>query len=317
MTAAIRLAVRQGSPQWLEARRSLITSTDVPVLLGISPWKCEADLADEKLGIAEYQEPTLRMRIGSTLQDLIGQEYATVTGRSVKPVRDLWLHPEIEWAAASPDFRVVGEKRLVEAKSTNSRTRFADGLPDDVMAQMQWAMGVSGYPVSDAAVLLGHDALMQPIPEVEFDAALFENLVAIAEDFRRRLAEGGPFARDAARIRRDHPIDDGSEIDADDETTEAVLELLRIRASAAELESIEERIKSAIQARMGDAARLRGPGFSVSWKRTKEVTVTDWRLLADGLMRQLPETQRDALVSLHSTVRPGNRQFRVVLAKEG
>ena len=33
-----KLPVRQGSPEWLEARRTHITATDLPVLLGISPW---------------------------------------------------------------------------------------------------------------------------------------------------------------------------------------------------------------------------------------------------------------------------------------
>jgi predicted phage-related endonuclease len=54
-------AIRQGTDEWLEARRSLVTATDIPVLLGLSPYKCEADLADEKAGKAQ-EPPSLRMR---------------------------------------------------------------------------------------------------------------------------------------------------------------------------------------------------------------------------------------------------------------
>ncbi len=35
---------------------------------------------------------------------------------------------------------------------------------------------------------------------VGFDADLFGNLVVVAQDFLRRLADGGPFARDEARV---------------------------------------------------------------------------------------------------------------------
>jgi predicted phage-related endonuclease len=250
------------------------------------------------------------------LQDLIGEEYTAVTGRRAMPVRGMWRHPQIEWAAASPDFRVVGEKRLVEAKRSTSRTRFADGVPQDVEAQVTWALGVGGYPVGDVAALLGDDQLLTPVPEVVFDPELFDYFVTVAQDFRRRLADGGPFSRDAARIRRDHPQDDGSEMVADDELAEAVLELLRLRAARDGIDTAEERIKAAVQTRMADAARLVGAGWTVTWKRTKDITSTDWKSVADGLLRQLPEAQRDALVSLHSTTRPGARPFRVALNKE-
>ena len=43
-----KLRVLQGSPEWLAARREHVTATDIPALMGISPWKCEADLADAK-----------------------------------------------------------------------------------------------------------------------------------------------------------------------------------------------------------------------------------------------------------------------------
>jgi predicted phage-related endonuclease len=67
-------ALAQGSAEWLAARRELVTASDLPVLLGISPYKCEADLADEKRGLAPEQESSLRMRMGLALEDLIADE---------------------------------------------------------------------------------------------------------------------------------------------------------------------------------------------------------------------------------------------------
>lgn len=309
----VALALRQGTQEWLDARRELITATDVPVLLGLSPWKCEADLADEKLYGTKVDE-TLRMRIGSALQDLIAAEYERQTGRRTRRFRAMLRHREIEWAAASPDFGVVGERRLVEAKRSTSRARFADGIPQDVEAQVAWQLGVSGYPVADVAVLLGDDDLR--VYEVAADEGLFRDLVAVAEDFRRRLADGGPFSRDLERIKRDHPRDDGSEIDADADLAAAVQALIALRGQRKALEENEADVEKAIKAAMGDHAVLRGDGWKVVWRKTKDREETDWKSLATSLLTQVPETDRAAVVGLHSSVREGFRPFRVVVDKE-
>lgn len=309
--AALRLV--QGTPEWIAGRRELITGTDLPILLGISPYRCEADLADEKRGLATV-ESTVRMRMGKALEDLILAEYEAATGRRTVRYRAMVRHAQYAWAAASPDARVIGERRLVELKFTTSRSRFADGLPRDVEAQVAWQLGCSGYPVADVAVLTP-DGLL-PVVEVPADPTLFADLVTVAEDFRRRLAEGGPFARDAARVRRDYPADDGSEITADADVAEAVRALLDTRTSRKRMEEDEDRLMAAIQARMGDAAAMTGPGWRITWKRTKDRTETDWKSLAGGLLNALGETDRQTVVGLHTVVRPGFRPFRVTLDKE-
>lgn len=310
----VALALRQRSPEWHEARRALITGTAIPVLLGISPWKCEADLADEMTNGTQTDE-TVRMRIGSALEDLNLAEYQATTGKRAIRFRAMVRHRDLEWAAASPDARVVGERRLVELKWTTSRTRFADGLPQDVEAQVAWQLGCTGFPVADVSVLTP-DGLL-PIVEVPADPALFADLVAVAQDFRRRLAAGGPFAQSADSLKRRYPADNGAEMVADAQLDGTVHELLDTRASRKRLEANEEALESAIKGRMGEFASLRGEGWHVTWKRTKDTTTTDWKSLAAGLLATLPETDRDAVVGLNTTVRMGFRPLRVVLEKEG
>lgn len=309
----VHLALEQGSAAWLEARRSLITATDIPVLLGLSPYRCEADLADEKMG-GEPQPTNIWMRIGKALEPVIAEEYETVTGRRLRRYRGMVRHADIEWAAASPDASVVGDKRLVEFKRNDSSVRFADGtVPQDIEAQVAWQLGVSGYPVADIAVLT-HGELK--VYEQPADPKLFADLVTVAEDFRRRLSAGGPFSRDLDRLKRDFPSDDGSEMLADAELTEAVNTLVALRAQRKDIETAEERIETAIKSRMGEAAVLVGQGFRVTWKQTKPSEQVDWKSVADGLLRQLPETEREALVGIATTVRQGFRPFRVTLDKE-
>lgn len=299
---------RQGSAEWLEARRSLITATDIPVLLGLSPWKSEAQLAREKAG-EPAGESTVRMRIGTALEPLIADEYSRATGRGVRRFRGLVIHPRIAWAAASPDGRTVGERRLVELKWTGSRSRFADGLPQDIEAQVAWQLGVTGYPAADVAALVGDELRIFP---VDYDATLFERLVAIATDFRRRLETGGPMAENAASIKSRYPADNGAEMIADADLAVAVRALATVRTKRRALEADEERIETAIKGQMGECASLVGQGFRVTWKRTRDSEQVDWKSVADGLLRQLPEPERAALVGTHTSVRPGFRPFRVV-----
>jgi putative phage-type endonuclease len=290
-------ALRQGTPEWLEARRAAVSSTDLPVILGLSPWRSEWDLAEEKLGRSERQESTLPMRVGLALEPLIRDEYERQTGERLRRVRTLVVHPTIEWAVASPDYRVVGRPWLVEAKWTTS-SRWNEGLPQDVEAQVQWALGVTTRPRADVAVLVGGRELR--IHPVEYDDELFEGLLEIAADFRLRLLRGGPFGHNLESLRRAWPVSSGRTIEADGPMVSAVSTLLEVRGRLKALEEQEDRLKLLVQDRMADAAHMTGPGWRVDWQETKEYAHTDWKLVAEGLLRTLTQDEREALVSLHS-----------------
>jgi putative phage-type endonuclease len=307
-----KLHVLQGTDAWLAARREHVTATDLPVLLGISPWKCEQDLADEKTS-GNGAESTLKMRVGSALEDLILAAYSEQTGRKARRVRGFWESAVVPWAAASPDATAAG--RLVELKWSGSRSRFASGLPEDVEAQVQWQLMVAeGVEADVAALTVGDDEVR--IFTVHADAEMQAHFVAIADDFRRRLAAGGPFAQSAESLKRRYPTDDGTELVADTEMADAVRALVDLRNRRKALEASEETLEVAIKTRMAEATRLIGEGWTVSWKRTAERTETDWKSLSAGLLAQLPETERTALVGLHTAVREGFRPFRVAW-KEG
>jgi len=309
--------IAAGTAEWLEARRGLITATDLPVILGLSPYKCEADLADEKNG--KEQEPaTLRMRAGLLLEGLIAEAYTEQTGIEVVPFAHLAIHPDIPWAAATPDFRTPGydpvNERLVECKRTSSRSRFADGLPQDIEAQVVWQLGVTGYPVADVAVLIADDRL--EVFTVDANPALFADLVAVAEDFRRRLAEGGPFAKDDARVRRDHPVDDGTMLPASPDLIALADSLREARLAVTSAKAHEETIASAIRAILGDAAGVEGV---LTYRKSADSNRTNWPAVASAyrtLLADHDQSELDALVSLHSDIKTGPRVLRLSKEKE-
>lgn len=309
-------AIIRDTDAWRQARRDYITSTDLPVILGLSPFRVEADLAAEKRGEEREDDDPARartLRLGQSMEAIVRREDEIEHGIRLRRVNRFLIHPEIAWAATSLDFERVGERCIVEAKTSRSR-RWDDGLPQDVEAQVRWQMGVAGYPRAHVALLRSGSEL--ECFDLDHDDATFRGLVAIAADFRARLAAGGPFAESADSLKRRYPADNGAEMLADAELSAAVHALVELRERRKRLEADEARIETAIKARMGEFAALVGSGFRVSWKRSKDIETIDWKALADSLLRSMPETERAALVGLHTTVRQGFRPFRVVLDKE-
>jgi len=305
-----KLRLLQGSPEWLAARREYITATDIPPLLGLSPWKCEQDVADEKLS-GNGIESTLVMRVGSALEDLIAAAYGEQTGRHVRRVRGLWVSRTVPWAAASPDAAAAG--RLVEFKWSGSRTRFSSGLPEDVEAQVQWQMLVAEAPVADVATLtVGADTLR--IFEVVADPGLQRHLIAIAGDFRRRLAEGGPFAQTLDTIKRHHPTDDGTVLEGTPQWRGLARDLARARAAVRTAEVERDSLEKAIREMLGDASGVKGDGWELTCRQNRPSTRTNWPAVAAGWRQLITEPEQheeaEAVLSLHTETVTGPRVLR-------
>lgn len=309
--AAVALPLAQGSAEWLEARRSLITGTAIPILLGLSPWSCEADLADEMLGLSEPRPPSVAMRRGLALEPLLAELYTEQTGRAAVRSEGMVRHPSIGWAAASLDY-TAGE-RIVELKTTGSRTRFADGLPQDVEAQVQWQLGCTGWPVADVLVMVGDDVL--PVLTVQADPALFADLVSVAEDFRRRLAEGGPFAASDERVRRQYPADDGTMLPATPDLVALSRELADARSALKEAEAREKTVASALRAILLGSSGVDG---LLTFRKSADSTRVNWPAVALAyralLAPSVADAELDAVITTHSETRTGPRVLR--LSKE-
>ena len=325
MVGPHKLHVLQGSPEWLAARREHITATDIPVLLGISPWKCEQDLADEKLG-ASGTESTLRMRVGQAVEDLIAAAYAEETGRKVRRARGLWESSRVQWAAASPDATAAG--RLIELKY-GTRSRFADGLPQDIEAQVQWQAFVAEVSEVDV-VTLSHGADKIEITTVEANPATQENFVKIAADFRRRLDAGGPFAQSAESVRRKYPQEDGTILEGTRKWRDLAVRLGAVRAAAKLAAADRDSLEFAIREMLAEASGVKGDGWEMSLRRNKPSTRTNWPAVAVGYRELLEEVlhslamgtaewptfaqtaleRLDQILSIHTETVPGPRVLR-------
>ncbi len=305
--------LRQRSPEWREARRSLITSTDIPIILGESPYKSEGQLAREKLGQVPEDPPNLAMAIGQAMEPVIAAEYERMTGQPLTRYKGIVIHPKIKWAAASPDCRRTGQRYLVELKDTRARRWASGDLPRDVEAQVQWQLGCTGFPEADVAALKWGTLELH---HLNYDPDLFAGLVVIAEDFRARMAAGGPFSENAASIRSKWPQDDGTEMTADEELQRLVDQLIAVRRMGKADEQRIDQLETDIKNRMATATRLNGSGWRITWKRSKDAAEVNWRNIAEGFLGAMEPQLQEPILSLNTTVKAGSRRFLITEDKE-
>lgn len=320
MTAAVALPLVQGTDEWLEGRRALIGSSDIPIIVGESPYRSEYDLWAEKCGLATREpEPASRrlMDIGKALEPVLLSLYEADTHRKPQRVRHMLRHPSIEWAAASLDARAG--RRVVEAKWSSSR-RWASGepVPGDVKAQVQWQLFVTGWDAADVIVLRPNDFA---VIELEREEPFIENLVWFAERFHERVltrtappTDGSDATRQA--LRQIYPQDNGAWLPASAELGLMVVELAEARASKKAAEAREATVSNALRALIGEASGIEG---LLAAKKSADSTRVEWpavakayRELLEGVIAPEQREYLDTLVSIHSKTAEGARPLRLL-----
>lgn len=294
-----------------------IGGSDMPVIVGMSPYRSALDLWSEKRGEAIDEPPSLAMRIGSLLEDGIAKLYAEQQQvRVAKPklpfglTADLKPDPAVTKRFGFPTWAQVDRRRIgrpvrgVEVKHTSMLDRFRDGVPDDVAVQVQWGMLLTGWKSFDVVSLAGGRDLT--IETVEADADVHDALVEAGRKFWRQVVEGEQPEADgsdaAGRYLRDRyqHEEEGKSIVATHDMLPTLVDHLEARARFAEAQREVERTKQQIMQIMEDAEVLVAPGdVKVTWKsragsRSWKDIAADYRRLieqnADKMqLRGVPE----------------------------
>lgn len=140
-----------------EARKSGLGSSDMPAVLGVSPWVKPEDLFEIKKGRRPEPEESPAMKRGKVLEAVAAELYQERTGRKLWRSNQTIRHKHYNWMLAHLDRRIVGEKvpgkpwvtpGALEIKCPGLRT-FAkcrrEGLPYYYLVQLQHQMDVAGY----------------------------------------------------------------------------------------------------------------------------------------------------------------------------
>lgn len=276
----------------LAARK--VGGSDVPVILGLNPWKTALELYGEKRGELEPQDLSANENVeaGVILEDGI----ATLTerrmgrrlGRDIKLRRcNLTLsHPKYPWLTCHIDRDVVGEDRGVEIKNVGARAAMhwgeedTDQIPDYYLPQPHTYMLVKDYPVWTVSGYFGGSdlRLYEIARDREFEGLIVEETHKF---WHEHVLKGIPPAFDPGHpaatraLKRIYPGTNGAELIADAGLEHWKSVLQESDELAKRYEKSAELAKLHLLGAMGDAAILKfGDGLSMVRKKVARKAYT-------------------------------------------
>jgi putative phage-type endonuclease len=143
-----RINLEQGSPAWLKWRKSVITGTDCPAILGSSPWQTPYKCWQRKLGLVEEQASNPAMERGKKLEPEARALFIEETGINMTPI--VIESTEVTILGASLDGISDCGTMLLEVKcgGADLHNQAEHGIiPDYYMDQMQHQLLVTGASV--------------------------------------------------------------------------------------------------------------------------------------------------------------------------
>ena len=184
----MQLLLDQGSDEWLALRKKCVTSTDAAVIMGLSPYKDELELLNQKLGLSEPDKVNDSMRAGSELEPVAREAYGKHTGRFMSPA--VFLSDTHDWAMASLDGINFEGDRILEIKCGAGAFKRGEDIPRYYFAQMQHAMFVTNVAVCDYFVYWRGDfILVEVVRSNTFIKEVIEKELAFYEKLSRGHAD--------------------------------------------------------------------------------------------------------------------------------
>ena len=258
--------------EWVANRKNYIGGSDAGAVVGLNPYSSRYALWAEKTGRTEGFKGNLTTTVGSYLEGLVADLFTDETGKKVRRKNATLVNDKYPWACADVDRMVVGEKAILEIKTTNSfpvmkKVRGGE-FPLQWWCQICHYQAVTGADRAYLAVLINCRDLK--IFTLERDEAEIKALMDAEEEFWELVKTDTP-----------------PEIDGSDATLDAINsqwpgsqdaeiylagfeDKLKTRkdlnAEKKALEAAIKKIDNEIKAEMQDAQRAACEGWKISWK---------------------------------------------------
>lgn len=165
MTARLLGTWEDRSPEWLAARQTGVGGSDIPIIMGWSPYKTRSQLLADKLGQTEPKPTTKAQARGIYLEDGIRRWLCANEGVELDPNQSagMWCADDDDRLRYSPD-GVTTDGRLIEIKCPEYRDeehgwgragKKSDRIPLHYRAQIVWGLGILGLDDCLVGVLSG------------------------------------------------------------------------------------------------------------------------------------------------------------------
>ncbi|MED4843925.1 YqaJ viral recombinase family protein [Bacillus atrophaeus] len=263
--------------EWLLERRKGIGGSDASVILGLNKWKTAFELWLDKTGQVPISESASEAAyFGSILEDIVAKEFEVRSGKKVRRKKAMLKHPEHDFILANVDRMIVGEKAILECKTTsayNLKEWEDDEIPADYIVQVQHYLGVLGpeYKKAYFAVLIGGNKFVWK--EIERDDELIKMIFAAVVEFwnDKVLGENAP-ALDGSSAAEEYlkkryvETESNKVIDLTAVNRERIQQYLQLKDHIAELQVQAKELENQIKAEMKEAEYGFIGNYKTSWK---------------------------------------------------
>ena len=283
MSAAPALLV-DDRQAWLEARRQVVTATDVAAIAGVHPYKTPRLVYMEKKGLLAEVEPNEFMQTGTDLEPYIGARFARERGLEIVK-GDFTLHAKHSHFGCTPDYLTADGEAVVECKwaGINAAQNFGepgtDSVPEQYICQVMWQMICTGRKMGYLAALLGTGRFH--IYEIPYDSKLASALIFQANQFWADyiLSDCPPPISgqdaDAELLKNQYPISSSVLVTSTTEIDMVATELRLVKEQADLLEIKKTQLENQLKEFMGEADALTTQEGKFTWKN-QDRKKTDW-----------------------------------------
>lgn len=280
------LTLDMSREEWLKERKKGIGGSDASVILGFNPWKSPFELYIEKTGGEVQEIDNEAIHWGNVLEDVVAQEFSRRTGKKVRRRNQIFKHKENDWMIANIDRDVVGERALLECKTTNAFNLDAwegDEIPPAYMCQLQHYMAVLDYEKAYIAVLIGGQKFIWK--EIERDDEFIELMIEHEKNFwENHVLKGVPPEIDGSKsaselLTKMYPEDNGETVMLPSDEAEILIEAIEsIKAEVKEKQALQKEYENKLKLLIGEAQMGVTPKYEVRHKTYERSSLDTKRL---------------------------------------
>ncbi|MFP7702168.1 YqaJ viral recombinase family protein [Bacillus sp. C15] len=281
--------------EWLLERRKGIGGSDASVILGINKWQTPFELWLDKTGQVPVSESGSEAAyFGSLLEDIVAKEFEVRSGKKVRRKKSMLKHPEYDFILANVDRMIVGEKAILECKTTsayNLKEWEDNEIPDSYIVQVQHYLGVLGpeYKKAYFAVLIGGNKFVWK--EIERDDELIAMIFQAEVEFWNEKVLGGKApvldgssAAEEYLKQRYSEAEGGKVVDLTSANKTRIQQYLQLKEQINELTLQAKELENQIKHEMKEAEYGFIANYQTSWK-----SVSTNRIDSQKLKEQFPD----------------------------
>ena len=274
--------------EWLSIRNGYIGGSDASAVIGMNPYKSRYTLWAEKTGKIPQFEGNITTRVGAYLEQLVADMFEEETGKKVRKKNRTMVNEDYPFACANVDRLVVGEKAVLEIKTTNSiplmRTlRNSDEFPDAYYAQCVHYLAVTGLDKVYLAALINCREFK--VYELERDQAEIDALMKAEKDFWNLVETNTPPDADGEASTTEtlttlYPESNGETVNLLGFDNE-LKQYTDLQAQIKALVALKDEVANKVKEFMKEASRAESERYRVSWTSSVRKTFDSKKFASD------------------------------------